>query len=342
MMRGMTWLAEVEDLAIRFPGRSGVDRFVVDGVTWRVEPGEAVGLVGESGSGKSLSALALMGLVPPPGRVCRGRVKVQDRDVLAMGDTELQRIRGAVVGLVLQEPSAALNPVRSVGFQVSESAILHRRAVGRREARERAMTLLEEVGLSPAREFCGAYLHQLSGGQRQRVLLAAALAGDPVVLVADEPASALDPPSQLRLLELLAELQRRRGLGLVVISHDLAVVSRISDSLGVILAGETVEWGGAGEVLSEPGHPYTRLLVEAVPRLGADGARSMLPGEVGLLRGDTDDGEVWPASGRCRFAVRCPAAMERCRRQRPDLYEVSPGRRIRCFLAHDREAPGEQ
>jgi len=340
MMPGMTWLAEVEDLAIRFPGRDGGARPVLDGVWWRVAVGESVGLVGESGSGKSLSALALLGLVPPPGEVAGGRVRVEGQDVSAMTERNLLRVRGGVVGLVPQEPLAALNPVRSIGFQVSEAAVLHRRVAGRRAARQRAAELLAEVGLTPAGEFLGAYPHQLSGGQRQRVLVAAALAGDPELLVADEPAAALDPPAQIRLLELLGELQQRRGLALLMISHDLALVGRTAEMLGVVLCGETVEWGRASDVIAAPRHPYARLLLQAVPRLEGC-AVDQEPSQGGRVPAAAGGGqEVWAVSGRCRFAERCPEVMPRCRQERPALAVVAPGWRVRCFLVHDQAHGG--
>lgn len=334
MMPAMTWLAEVEDLAIQFPHRHARRRLVVDGVFWRVAAGESVGLVGESGSGKSLSALALLGLVPPPGEVTGGRVRVQGRDVSALTERELLRVRGGVVGLVLQEPLAALNPLRSIGFQVSEAAVLHGHVSGRRAARERAAELLAEVGLTPVGEFLGAYPHQISGGQRQRVLLAAALAGEPALLMADEPASALDPPAQIRVLELMGELRQRRGIGLLIISHDLAAVGRTAEKLGVVLAGETVEWGSAAQVTGSPMHPYTRVLLRAVPRLGGGATEASTHGDRGVLADGAGSRETWPESGRCRFAQRCPEVMARCRQERPALVEVAPDRRVRCFLAH--------
>lgn len=334
MMPAMTWLAEVSDLAISFPELSGGNRMVVDGVEWQVSPGEAVGLVGESGSGKTMSVLALMGLVPPPGAVVGGRVAVQGRNVRTMAERDLMALRGGVVGLVLQEPLAALNPVRSIGFQVAEAALLHGRVSGRRQARHRAEDLLAEVGLTPPRDFVRAYPHQLSGGQRQRALLAAALAGDPVLLVADEPASALDPPSQVHMLELLASLQSNRRLAVLLISHDVAVCARLTSRLAVVLAGETVESGTTGEILASPVHPYTRMLVAAMP-----GTMNMAVVEGKESRLNHLPVTRWPPRGRCRFADGCPDAMERCRRSRPALADVGHGRRVRCFLAHEREEP---
>ncbi len=326
----MAPVLEVDGLAVAFPEGNGWRR-VVDGVCLAVGEGEVVGLVGESGCGKTLTALALLGLVPEPGRIVSGSVRVRRVDVLAADDRLLSTLRGGVVGLVFQEPAQALNPVRTVGFQVGEAARIHR-SMSRRGAARLAVELLEEVGLEQPQELAAAYPHQLSGGQRQRALLACALSADPAVLIADEPTSALDTVAQLHFADLLMDLHRRRGLAVLFVSHDVALVSRLADRITVLYAGETAEVAARAELLGTPLHPYTQALLRAQPRGGGtDGERfASVPGKV------PHPGE-W-GSG-CRFAPRCPSAFEPCRRARPALTEPEEGRRVRCFLVGNVEEP---
>ena len=321
-------IVEVDRLSVDFPDASGGRRRVVDGVTLAVREGEAMGVVGESGCGKTLTALALVRLVPEPGRIAGGSVRVAGTDVLAADEAALCSIRGSLVGLVLQEPSQALNPVRSVASQVCEAARLHRGIRGREEVAV-AERLLAEVGLEEPERAARSYPHQLSGGQRQRVLLAAALSADPRILVADEPTSALDTVSQQRMVELLEALHRQRRLTLIFVSHDLALVGRLVDRVTVLYAGETVEVGDREALFAEPRHPYTRALIEA--RLAAgDGPGGRFP----TVPGSVPKAGEW---GRgCRFAPRCPLAFDRCRSARPALTAAGRGL-VRCFLASDAE-----
>lgn len=324
----MSRLVDVRSLAVAFP-RDGTWLRVVDDVWLAVEAGEAMGVVGESGCGKTLTALSLVGLVPAPGAIVGGHVEVCGVGVREAPEGELCRLRGAEVGLMFQEPSSALNPVRTVGSQVTEAARL-RGGRSRRELEESAAALLAEVGLDNPAEMLRAYPHQLSGGQKQRALLAAALSASPRVLVADEPTSALDSVNQARLVELLAELRARRGLALVFISHDLSLVASLAERITVLYAGETVEVGTAREVFGDPLHPYARALVgaakmETVPR----GSLPTLSGEVPRPGS--------PAPG-CRFAPRCGVAISRCQHARPGLVTRPDGRSVRCFLHADAEA----
>ena len=323
-------LAEVANLAVAFPEGPESWRRVVDGASLHVEEREAVGLVGESGSGKTLTALSLVRLVPEPGRIVAGAVTVGATDVLAADEAALGRLRGGAIGLVFQEPSLALNPVRSVASLVGEAARLHhggdRATVG-----ARTDALLAEVGLD-ATSTRRAFPHQLSGGQRQRVLVAAALSGDPHLLVADEPTAALDAVARLEILGLLARLRRDRGLGLLLISHDLGAVARATDRITVLYAGETVESGSSTGVLRRPLHPYTQGLIAAQPGRGAPGEPwPTIPGR-----------PPRPAEWRegCRFAARCPQAMSRCSASRPALVGIAADRAVRCFLHADAEEPG--
>jgi len=307
---GSAALLEISDLRLAVPHADGW-RMVVDGVELAVAENEKVGLVGESGSGKSLIALAALGLVPPPVTRLGGRVVVDGVDLAAAPPHELRRLRGGVAGLVLQEPGAALNPVLSVGFQLVEAIRAHR-ALDRRAAREEASRLLAAVGLEDHRAFLGAFAHQLSGGQAQRVLLALALAGEPRLLIADEPTTALDVTTQREVLVLLEELCSRRRMALLLISHDLAVVTALVDRVVVLLAG--------ADLLARPMHPFTRLLVAARP---------------GAALPDDDAGRrATSAYGAgCRFAARCPLVRESCRLAHPGLAQAEDHHRVRCPVA---------
>jgi len=330
----MAPIAEVSNLAVAFPSDGNGWRRVVDGVFLTVGEGEVVGLVGESGCGKSLTALALFRLIPEPGRIAAGTVRVGGEDVLALDERRLSSLRGGLAGLVFQEPAQALNPVRSIGFQVSEAARLHLGMPAGRAA-SLAADLLAEVGLEEPERLVRAYPHQLSGGQRQRVLLACALAGNPRLLVADEPTSALDTVSQRQLVELLERLRERRHLAVLFISHDLALVGRLAERVTVLYAGETVEIATRRELFEDPRHPYTRALMQAQLRVEGDG-----PARLPTVRGAVPRAGEW-GSG-CRFAPRCPFAYERCHTARPALSELEIGRQARCFLVGDAEEPSGQ
>ncbi|MGQ9496132.1 MAG: ABC transporter ATP-binding protein [Thermoanaerobaculaceae bacterium] len=310
-------LVTVEDLAIAFSGSKGWHR-VVDGVSLWLEEGETLGLVGASGSGKTLTLLSILNLVPPPGRVEAGRIEVNGVKPLEAPESVLRQLRGGSVGLVMQAPAGAFNPVMSVGFQVAEAAFCHGNSRG--EAKSKALELLAAVGLEPPEHFYRAFPHQLSGGELQRALLAAALAGNPKVLLLDEPTSALDPLAQNAFLALLQGLRQAGKLSLVVTSHDLSLVSRESSRVAVLARGETVEFGPAHQVFTAPLHPATRALCGLEDELAA---RPALPVAQG-----------------CRFARWCSVRMARCIQQRPALEAVGEGRLVRCFLHHDRVEHG--
>jgi ABC-type dipeptide/oligopeptide/nickel transport system ATPase component len=266
-------LLAVQDLEVSFPAGDGWMP-VVRGVSLAVARGEILGLVGESGCGKTLTALAVLGLLPPPARATGGRVLLAPRsgspeasDLLTLSAGEMRRVRGARIAMVFQEPATALDPVYSIGFQIAEAVREHRR-ISRRAAREEAVRLLDRVALPDARRRLGDYPHQLSGGQRQRAMIAMALAGGPDLLLADEPTTALDPTLQAQILELLEDLRADLGLSVLLITHDLGVVAETCDRVVVMRAGQVVEEAPVTELFRAPAHPYTRELLAAVPRLG--------------------------------------------------------------------------
>ena len=253
-------LVEVEDLHIGFG-----DKTVVEGVSFRLDRGETLALVGESGSGKSLTALALLQL-QPPGAAVSGRVTLDGLDILTADAARLQSSRGGVAGMIFQEPMTSLNPLMRIGRQVCEAMELHRTLTAA-VAQEQAVALLREVGFADAADRLDAFPHQLSGGQRQRVMIAMALANDPKLLIADEPTTALDVTIQAQILKLLAEEKSARGLAVLLITHDLAIVRRCADLVCVMQGGRIVEHGTTDEIFSRPQHPYTRMLLDAVPRM---------------------------------------------------------------------------
>jgi len=257
-------LLEVEELTVAFPA-GGRMAPVVDGVSFAVARGECVGLVGESGSGKSMTALALLRLVPPPGRIVSGRIRLGGEDLLGLPAAAMRRVRGGRIGFVFQEPASALDPVYTVGFQVAEALRAHRE-LSRRAARAAAEALLARVAMPDPRRQLDAYPHQLSGGQRQRAMLAVALAAGPALLVADEPTTALDVTLQAEVLELVADLRRDLGLAVLLITHDFGVVAAACDRAVVLHAGRVVEEAATAELFRAPVHPYTRSLLASLPR----------------------------------------------------------------------------
>jgi peptide/nickel transport system ATP-binding protein len=315
----------VLDLAVGFPvERAGLSQVAraVDGVSFDVFPGETLGLVGESGCGKTMTALAIMGLVPPPGRVTRGRISFGGRDLTRLDEREMQHVRGARIGMVFQEPMMALNPVFTVGDQVAEAVTAHH-PVPRGEALRQAVALLDAVRIPEAAKRAGQYPHELSGGLRQRVLIAAAIACRPSLLIADEPTTALDVTTQAGILDLLRDMQREFKLALLLITHDLGVVSELADRVAVMYAGRIVESGPAAGVLRSPRHPYTRGLLASLPGLR--------PGErLRAIPGALPDPTTVPVG--CPFAPRCDVRDVQCEHDDPGLRLTGGGRRLRCLL----------
>ncbi|MFM2129628.1 MAG: hypothetical protein RL477_1174, partial [Pseudomonadota bacterium] len=300
----------------------------VAGVSYRIGPGRTLGIVGESGSGKSMTALAVMGLLPPPGRIAEGTVAIGGEVVSGLDEAALTRVRGERVAMIFQEPMTALNPVFSIGAQIAEAWALHREGTAA-QAREAARELLERVRIpEPARRY-DDYPHQLSGGQRQRAMIAMALACRPRVLIADEPTTALDVTIQAQIIELMLEIQAEMGMAIQFISHNLGVISEIADDVAVMYAGRIVEQAGAADVLGEPRHPYTRALIATVPRIGARGAdpAARLP----AIGGQVPHPLALPPG--CPFSDRCPKADAACRSDEPELRDMGDGHLVACFKA---------
>jgi oligopeptide/dipeptide ABC transporter ATP-binding protein len=321
-------LLEVHDLAVNFTGFDGVAR-AVDGVDLTVEEGETVGLVGESGCGKSVTALAILRLVEPPGHIAHGSsVRLEGRDLLALGGKEIRAVRGNHVALVFQEPLSALNPVLKIGDQIAETIRAHE-AVTRGTARWRAVEMLTAVGIADAERRAGSYPHQLSGGMRQRVLLAMALACRPQLLLADEPTTALDVTIQAEILELLDGLQQKLGMAVLLITHNLGIVAERTRRVYVMYAGQIVEATTTERLFAQPAHPYTEGLLAAIPRLDVRRERlQAIPGQV-------PPATAWPAG--CRFHPRCPHAWDKCRDEMPPLLRVAEGHQARCWLVKEPE-----
>ena len=322
-------LLEVRDLRIGFEGEGGITR-VVDGVSFEVPAGSTVGLVGESGAGKSVTAHAILGLLPsPPARVVGGQVLCEGVDLLHLSERKLSRYRGGRISLVFQDPATAFDPVYTVGAHLREAIRLHLK-LGRRAVRERALSLLHRVGFPEPEARIDDYPHELSGGMRQRAMIAIALAADPALVIADEPTSSLDMLAAAQIVSLLGDLRRERGLSLLCISHDLSLVGGIADVIVVLYAGQVVENGPAARVLSRPRHPYTQALLRAVPPLRTTRRHRREPaGRLPAIPGSP------PRMGEhivgCRFAARCPEVHARCRSEAPLLYETE-GHAARCFL----------
>jgi ABC-type dipeptide/oligopeptide/nickel transport system ATPase component len=263
----MTRVLDVRDLRVSFPAPDGHRFHPVDGVSFSLDRGETLALVGESGSGKSLTSLALLRLIPPPGRVDAGStIRLGDTDVLALEGEALRRIRGRRIGMIFQDPMTSLNPVFTVGDQIAEGVRAHL-PVTKAEARERARALLQEVGIPDPGGRLDAYPHQLSGGMRQRVMIAIALSAEPEILVADEPTTALDVTVQAQILEVLDQLRRARGMAVLLITHDLGIVAGRADRVAVMYAGQIVEEAPTLELFAHPSHPYTQGLFASVPRI---------------------------------------------------------------------------
>jgi oligopeptide/dipeptide ABC transporter ATP-binding protein len=307
-------LLDVRHLSTQFTTRGGVVR-AVDDVSWDVREGETVALVGESGCGKSVSALSVMRLVSAPaGRIVAGEIWFRGKDLLRLSEEEMRRVRGREIAMVFQEPMTSLNPVLSVGRQLTEGLEIHLGADTER-ARARAEELLGLVGIADPARRLRQYPHQFSGGMRQRLMIAMALACEPALVLADEPTTALDVTIQAQILELMKSLSRRLGVAMLIITHNLGVVARYADRVNVMYAGRIVEQGTARDVYARPQHPYTLGLLRSVPRLDAPRRERLNP-----IEGHPPDLSRLPAG--CAFAPRCAFRVERCLRERPELHPV--------------------
>ncbi len=328
-------LLEVAGLRTFFYSDAGVARSV-DGVSFAIDRGETVGLVGESGCGKSVTALSIMRLVRPPGRIEPGsQIRFDGRELADLSEAEMRKVRGNRIAMIFQEPMTALNPVFTVGEQIAEVARIHQGA-SRRDARARAVEMLELVGIASPEQRTREYPHQLSGGMRQRIVIAMALVMSPALVIADEPTTALDVTIQAQILELLAGLQQRVGMSILLITHDLGVVAETCSRVLVMYGGEVVEQASVNELFAAAHHPYTEGLLGAMPRVGQEKER------LATIPGTVPPPTAWPSG--CRFRDRCRYSWERCAVEHPPLYKIGAAHVSRCHLAdepHRRATPHE-
>lgn len=322
----MAELLEVSGLCTEFKTAAGTIR-AVDGISLSVRKGETLGIVGESGCGKSITSLSIMQLLPKRiSRIASGQIRFEGKDMLEMPAKEVRSIRGNRIAMIFQEPMTSLNPVFKIGRQISESARYHLK-LGKKEANERAIEMLRKVGIPRPEKIAEQYAHQLSGGMRQRVMIAMAMVCNPQLLIADEPTTALDVTIQAQILDLMRELQEKEGMSILMITHDLGVVAEMCDRVVIMYAGQIVEETDVATLYSNPLHPYTRGLLASLPQLAGDSDRlTSIPGQV-------PNPANLPAG--CRFAPRCPVAVDRCRVERPELALIQPGHTCRCLLQEE-------
>jgi len=317
-------LLEVRNLTTRFHTLEGVVD-AVNGISYTLEEGETLGIVGESGCGKSVSVLSVMGLIPdPPGKIAAGEVLFKGRDLLKLNDAQMQHIRGKEIAMVFQDPMTSLNPVLTVGRQVSEALVVHL-GMTQEEADRRTVELLDMVGISQAADRVRDYPHQFSGGMRQRAMIAMALSCSPSILIADEPTTALDVTIQAQIVDLVKGLRDRLGMAVIWITHDLGIIAGLAERVIVMYAGFIVEQGGVDDIYGDPRHPYTLALLKSLPRVDrtADERLATIPGLPPDLLG------LPPG---CPFTPRCGYAVGHCRRENPRLEQVGPGHAIACWV----------
>jgi oligopeptide/dipeptide ABC transporter ATP-binding protein len=314
---------EVEDLHTYCFTRWGVVK-AVDGVSFSLRQGEALGIVGESGCGKTMTALSLLRLVPrPAARIVKGAIRLEGEDLLAKSDREMRRIRGRRISMILQDPQTSLNPVFTVGNQVIEAIQIHHRADARRSLVRRAIDGLKQVRVAAPERRVQDYPHQISGGMKQRIVGAIAISCEPRVIIADEPTTSLDVTIQAQYLRLLREIQEATNLALIFITHDFGIVARMCDRVMVMYAGRVVESGSVRAIFNHPSHPYTQALLHSVPRMDEDVER--LPQITG------QPPPLWDLPEGCRFAARCPHADDRCRRDYPPSFQIGDGHIADCW-----------
>ena len=326
-------LLRVHELRTYFYTEGGIAK-AVDGVSFEIGAGETVGLVGESGSGKSVTALSLLRLIRPPGRIEPGsEILFDGKNLVTLDERAMRAVRGARISMVFQEPMTALNPVFTVGDQIAEVVRVHKGG-SRREAWDRAVKMLETVGIPSPAQRAHEYPHQLSGGMRQRIVIAMALVMNPSLVIADEPTTALDVTIQAQILELLGALQRQFGTSVLLITHDLGVVAETVSRVLVMYGAEIVEEASVGELFAHAHHPYTEGLLNAMPRVGHERERlETIPGTV-------PPPTAWPNG--CRFHDRCPYAWDRCAAEHPPLYQIGAGHVSRCHLAEEPQRRAEK
>ena len=318
----------VDHLQVQFQGKGG--RFAgVDDMTFQIRRGEVLGVVGESGCGKSVTARAIMGLLPKKTAfLSKGHIHFAGKDLVTASEKDMRALRGNQVSMIFQEPMTSLDPAYRIGDQMVEMIRAHR-SMSRREAWEKAASLLEKVGIPAPRQRMMAYPFQMSGGMRQRVMIAMALSAEPELLIADEPTTALDVTIQAQVLELMKDLQREMGMAVMLITHDMGVVAEMADTVMVVYAGQVVEKGPVEEIFRHPSHPYTKGLLASIPRLNADEDRlHAIQGAVPAL---------WDMPEGCRFAARCPHARSRCCSEAPCLRACGADHETRCFMQNSND-----
>lgn len=319
-------LLEVKDLHVEFRTKAGVAQ-AINGLNFTLEAGETLAILGESGSGKSVTAQTIMGILDmPPGHIAGGEIRYRGKDLLTMKPEQRRLLRGVNISMIFQDALSSLNPVLPVGWQIAEMFRVHQK-MKRKPARERAIGLMKRVGIPAPEQRVGDYPHQFSGGMRQRIMIAMAIALDPDVLIADEPTTALDVTVQAQVMRLLKELQVENNMGLILITHDLGVVADVADKIAVMYAGRVMETADVFEIYAKPGHPYTKGLLESLPRL--DTAETRLNAIPGLPPSLTD----MPTG--CPFSPRCPYATDLCRTELPELLPMVGGHTSACHYRDD-------
>lgn len=327
---------EVKNLKTHFFTKEGVSK-AVDGVSFYLNKGETIGVVGESGCGKSMTSLSILNLIPsPPGEIVDGEILLHGKNIVGLSQEELRKIRGKKISMIFQEPMTSLNPVLTVGEQIAETIRLHEK-LPRKQAWDKAVEMLRIVGIPSPEKRAKQEPYQLSGGMRQRVMIAMALACSPDVLIADEPTTALDVTIQAQILEILKDLQQKMGMSIIFITHDLGVVSEMCDKVAVMYAGQVIEEGVTEQLFEEPLHPYTRGLIDSLPKLYEE------QDELQTIEGSVPSPYHYPEG--CRYADRCPFARELCRAAQPELIEMAEGRKVRCYQYSEKwnlQESGEQ
>ena len=325
-------LLDVKNLETEFKVKRGTVK-AVNGVSFQVDKGEILAVVGESGSGKSVTSLSIMGLIRDPGRVSGGEILFNGEDLLKKNHKEMEKIRGDRISMIFQEPMTSLNPVYRIKDQIMENILTHEK-VSKEEAYKRAVNMLELVGIPDPEKRAHDYPHQMSGGMRQRVMIAMALSCHPELLIADEPTTALDVTIQAQILDLINRLRNELGMAVLLITHDLGVVAETADRVVVMYCGRVVEQASVMQLFTKPLHPYTRGLMDSIPRLDEDRERLY------MIKGIVPDPTNLPKG--CPFADRCDHCMDKCREHMPKLVETEEGRQVRCFLVSDEEEAEEE
>jgi peptide/nickel transport system ATP-binding protein len=316
-------LLDVRNLKLEFHTDDGIFK-VLDGISLEIRKGINLGLVGETGCGKSVTGNAIMGLIPKPaGKIVEGEILLEGQDLLCLSEKELRKIRGKKISMIFQDPFTSLNPAYTIGDQISETILLHQEVGGKSSAIEKTVDIMERVGIPQPSDHLKDYPHQFSGGMRQRVMIAMALSCNPSLLIADEPTTALDVTIQAQVLELMGKLNQSREFSMLLISHDLGIISQTCDEVAIMYAGCIVEWTSMENFFSNHQHPYSQGLIGSIPKIShRQEVLKTISGNVPSL--------MDPPAG-CRFHPRCPLVMGRCRKEKPRMQEVSPGHRVACF-----------